>query len=587
MRTRSHAIVVVLLMSVVSAGQAVADDVQPGMIAQGTVRDAKNAPIANANVQLCYEKNQLNADNAVVETVQTDEGGKYQFKTPLRFATSNGTVDSDHYVVVAYDATHAPGWANIIGTRTQTMNDLVLDNATPQDVQVTDSQGTPLSDVVLRLAGAGDPQDRYAAFRQLSTFPPDMIAVTEMTDAQGAATLKNLPHTQLQLVASHPGYADATIRLGAPQKEALPIKMMPAATVKGTVRDLQGQPVSGVTVIFLDINHVSARAVKTDEKGNYECDSLAPKGASAYSTGVFSIFVRDSKFCSSIRTLNLDSSATIDPFDLKAEPGSVLRIKVVEPQTKKPVAGAQVCVMLPANLVRGEFTDDKGSVDFRMAPAEGVIRLSAPPGGSYFVGDPPGQKFKLSDQLTEITLTLPSALKPLVDLRGYVETADGKPGASMKVMMACDDQEVRLPPMPGFSFGAVTTPDGSFTTAGFPSESRIIVYAETRNHKTAAVVQYDVPKQGGDLKPPIKLMATKASDFDFSAAIGQDESGAHVYVSPGSGNVFLRYSRDTTIDAKGHLKISGIIPGQVYHVVEIGGKMGPQVQKDLVLVPKG
>ncbi len=279
MRTRSHAMVVVLLMSVLRVRQAVADDAQPVLIAQGTVRDAKNAPIANANVLLCYEKRQINADNAVIETVQSDENGKYQFKTPLRFETPKGTIESDHYVVVSYDATHAPGWVNIIGTGAQATNDLVLDTATPQDVQVTDAQGNPLSDVTLRLAEAGDPQDRYPAFRQLSTFPPDMIAVSETTDAQGAATLKNLPHTQLQIVASHPGYADATLRLGAPQKEPLPIKMMPAATVKGTVRDSQGQPVSGITVIFLDTNHFAPQAVKTDDKGHYECNALAPIGA--------------------------------------------------------------------------------------------------------------------------------------------------------------------------------------------------------------------------------------------------------------------------------------------------------------------
>ncbi len=296
--------------------------------------------------------------------------------------------------------------------------------------------------------------------------------------------------------------------------------------------------------------------------------------------------MRDSKLCSAIKTLNLDTPKTIDNFDLIAEPGKILRVNVIEPQTQKPIAGAQVLVMLSENVIRGEFTNDKGSVEFHLAPVNGFVRFDIPPGGSYFIGSAPAKDFNLTDPLTEITLTSPSPLKPLVDLHGYVETADGKPGASMKVMMGYDQDELRLPPPPAFVLGTVTMPDGGFTVSGFPSESKLTIYAETRNHKMAAVVQYDGPQQGGDLKPPIKLMATKSSDFDYSAAIGQDESGVRVIVSPSSGDIFMRYSRDTVIDAQGHLKIPGIIPGQIYHVMQMGGKAGQPVQKDLVLVPK-
>ena len=96
-----------------------------------------------------------------------------------------------------------------------------------------------------------------------------------------------------------------------------------------------------------------------------------------------------------------------------------------------------------------------------------------------------------------------------------------------------------------------------------------------------------MPEAGGDLASPIKLADTVSCDVDFSAAVGTDVRNQRVMVAPIVGGASFAYVRPATIDAEGHMKMGGVIPGVTYRVQ--GESSGPMIQnelkKDIVLVP--
>ena len=88
MRLHTFFVAVVLLCA-----QCPAADIGP----TGSVRDVSGKPVAGAKVMLYAKRNLWGLDNEVVEAVQTDAIGAYQFRTPLHFKIPNCTDYTDHY----------------------------------------------------------------------------------------------------------------------------------------------------------------------------------------------------------------------------------------------------------------------------------------------------------------------------------------------------------------------------------------------------------------------------------------------------------------------------------------------------------
>jgi hypothetical protein len=136
-----------------------------------------------------------------------------------------------------------------------------------------------------------------------------------------------------------------------------------------------------------------------------------------------------------------------------------------------------------------------------------------------------------------------------------------------------------------FTLGSISGVDGGFVVKGFPAGKHVCIYATSRNRKSVGSMEWDVPEAGGDLPSPIALVDGQASDVDLSAAVGRDVRNARVAITALVGGTSMQYYRPGTVDAEGHLKIGGNLPGLTYRVEELNTG-GNGFKTDIELVPK-
>lgn len=553
----------------------------------GKVCDADGKAIVGVNLVLFHQRTQGQPLGERVQTVQSNADGGYAFTAPLKFSTPAGTDWSDHFVVVASDETHAPGWSVWTGTDQPASGDIILEPAAMQPVQVKNADDEPLAGATIVLIAAGESFDRRPAFRRPVEFSPALAVAAATTDASGAATLR-LPRTRQSLLISCPGYADQVILLtGAPQKDTIDCRMVRAGTVKGTVTDPDGKPLPDAWVCIANSQDHKPIFVQTDAEGRYVCDRLAARAGKMTSIGRmsdYSIYLVDHRFCSTTVQTNVEEGQTAS-VDLNADHGTLVRVTVVETDSHRAIGGACIGGVLGGHMVDG-FTNEQGIVEWRAPAGEGVLDLRSPPGGSCFSGNVPSQRFSVDGEQQELTFELPK-LEPLVNIRGKITDAAGKPVPGIEVMIACRDG-LRYPiSRANFILGASSGLDGGFIVKGFPAGRHLSIYATTRNRRSAATAEWDVPETGGDLSSPIVLNQTVSCDVDLSAAIGADVRNQRFMVSPIVGDATFAYVRPATVDAEGHLKMGGVIPGVTYRVESenVGPMIQDRLKKDIELVP--
>ena len=362
--------------------------------------------------------------------------------------------------------------------------------------------------------------------------------------------------------------------------------MTRGGTIKGTVTGPDDKPLADVTVCIRATNASRVMRVKTDAQGQYVSPALKPHVGMQTSVGQmadYQVYLDDSRYSSPDQSVRIDGIDKVEQADLAADIGTLLRVKVVEGDSATPVAGAWVQGVLGQRMVQA-FTDGQGGIEWRAESGESKLQVRSSPGGTCFSGEKTQQRFSIAGDQHEITLELPKRI-PLVTVRGHVADDAGKPLASIKVMMA-NTEQLNLPmSLCGYDVGTVTGADGSFVVKGFPAGGHLCVYAETRNHHSIGTAEWDVPQAGGDWPTPITLSNAGSADTDLSG----DARGLNVEVAPMVGGVaFSRYSRTAMIDADGHLKIGGILPGLTYRVEErqMGPLQGGHFQKDVELIPK-
>jgi hypothetical protein len=538
---------------------------QPG----GAVRDLDGKPIAGAKLVLYSHRTEWGLDNEIVETVQSAADGSYHFTRKLQFDVPSGTTYNNYYIITASHPNYAIGWAVIVASEQQPSYDIVLTKPTQQKFLVQDGEDNPIAGATVWIAFAGDNEDSRPSLRTYLHLPTDIHVASATTDAQGRATLTNLPMTPLSFRTSAEAFADSWENVGKPSDQELQIKLTRAGVVRGTVRNEDGEAVEGAIVAFSANWMNDYTLVRTNPDGQFEASKLVARGGSWTKDGgdgTYKVSIRHPDYCAAVSTLTINPGQTIDNFDISAERGSLLRATIVDPETHDPVGGVRLQAMVGEQRLDG-YTNEKGVIEWRTLPGEASISVVSPPGGMYIVGPVRSKKVTVGGDETEVTIEPPSPFRPVVGVRGHVVDADGKAIKSAIVRVMCAEQNVQTAGQHGYGAETSTGNDGAYTIRGYPSSTHMCVYVESRDRAFAGVGEFDVPSVGGDLRQPITLQPTQSADVDLQQASGKEQPNRKMLIYPiVGGQKMWRGSRSAKTNDQSHLKLDGILPGQMYYI---------------------
>jgi hypothetical protein len=205
----------------------------PGIHVSGSVTDADGEPVAGATVRLGDGDSAL----ALFDAASTDEDGAYA----LRDVREALWVD-------AVAPGHPPSWRfGVEDADGRCVIDLALETlGGALEGTVTDPGGRPVAGAEVAF---GVPTNSLRS-RSSSWLDQGVRLRRVRTDEGGGFRLEDLPVGTQSLMARAEGVGrfdgDATIEGG--RTTTLPIRLAPAAVLRGIVTDQRGRPVSGITV---------------------------------------------------------------------------------------------------------------------------------------------------------------------------------------------------------------------------------------------------------------------------------------------------------------------------------------------------
>jgi len=561
----------------------------------GRVRDERGRPVAGAEVLLFYHRSSWAFENEVVETVRTDRAGTFRFTRPLAFKHLNGSIYTDHYFLITRHPDRAPAWQLVLSGQENPPRELVVTAPAEQAFLVTDGDGTPVPGARVWLRTAGDRADTNPEFRTYLHVPQDIEVLGAAADSAGRVKLRNLPATSLSLNCSRDGYADTLVRLDRPSAKERAVKMALAGPVSGVVLDPSGRGVAGAVLRYKahwGLHHFWL--TRTDKNGRYRVPDLVPAGGSWTANGgngSYLVQLVDPRFTMIQRRIQVRAGKETQ-VDIDAVPGTLIQGRVLEPGTNRPVPGARVQADTPSGRLNAH-ADDAGEFTWRSVRGVGEASFVSPPAGTY-VDSSSRRQHVLAIQGRRVGLDIyaPSAVRPLVDVKGKAVLANGSPGASAVVWPAMNPRFERHN---GNALSeAVAGDDGSFEVKDVPSGQDLAFYVVTRDRRWAGTSALAVGD--GDASLTVRLLPTVSIDAMVRDNAGKVWPNHKLEVCPVVGGRKLSFAgRTVTTDGEGRIRLHGILPGVEYSIADAvyppkDGSMGSRTGFQavvLVLAPTG
>lgn len=533
---------------------------------RGIVVDENEHPVAGARVILYHAKDYWGVGNRVLEEVRSDSAGRFTFSTELKFAVPNGNTKTDHYIAFATLTSKAIAWSNITGgVPSKDSLTLKLTKPVTQTYEVVDLHGKPVEGATVWLRYAGFDKNKPGPFEGSFLLSEDLGLSSAVTDHAGKAVLANLPDTTYSVAASKTGCEDemfcATPRDGVPR-----FTVKPGAVLEGRVLDPFGQPLEGAKVsLYPTFKWDQFFIGKTDKDGRYRIEKIWSNGSDP-NWGKYKVRIEHPRFTAEEREVAFTSGQTTTGFDIRAEVGTELIGGVVDPATKQPVAGAKVTIDSKAgrNALR---TDLEGKFRLHVPSGEFYAFIETPPGGHYYQEEKPNShSARAFGTETPLVLLLPGRLGKLGVLHGKVLSEDGSPVPGGKVSVVVPGPFLIRPDGRGNAFGnVVTVKDGSFMIEEMPVDLPFTLFARDRDGKLAGIHSGAMKNETERLSESLIVHATTSAEITVLDVEGKPRANLTVGVAPVINGESVA-KKEMKTDAKGQLRVPGVIPGVRYRL---------------------
>jgi hypothetical protein len=350
---------------------------------RGRVLDDAGHPIVGARVRLYRRDSRWERRHPVDEETTSAPDGGFRLTAllgPRPLSESRGLPQS---VLLADFPGRAVGWRIIPLNATSFEGDLILKAPSERTITVVDSDGRAVQGGKLTASILGESDSPLRDVREKLELRPDDGPLVATTDADGRATLKQLPGKGNYFVATKPGFAEAYAS-GEQDK----MRLTPSATLSGRLTGPGGEPLSGVKVVLHSMFLWNFMRAVTDADGKYRISDLMARGwdmslwaPNQEGDGKYKIWLDDDRFVIPTQSLTLEP-ATNPTLDIQAMRAGVIRVALVEEGTNKPVAGARIWgfdAETGSSARFNAYTDEQGVATFYSAPSRISLSLAGPP----------------------------------------------------------------------------------------------------------------------------------------------------------------------------------------------------------------
>jgi hypothetical protein len=562
----------VLCLCVTFAAFGQQDEVQT---VTGKVVDTEGQPIPKAEVLLYYNYTRWGMGNRIADRIESGADGSFAFEDLKYGDPKEYPYGRDSYLLVASHPDYAFGWKVIDRDQQQAKYEIVLTEPRSQTITVTDHEGHPLAGARVWPYHVGNRADSEPLFRDYLSLPTYVDIVGGTTGADGKATVKNLPKTRCSFYAELKGYATGLSFTGE-----RPIRLSKGATVFGTVLDEDGKPVKGAIVRFRTEWMWNILLARTNSEGKFRFEDLpaegwdmSPWGNSANGNGIYVITMEHPDYVCSEEQDRFQPGEVVENFAIEAHRGTLVKCRVVDVKSNLPVVGARIQGSNESGRIDGR-TDANGVLTVRVLPGQTSLFFGSPPEGVYVLRgpNPPASSLRFDAQGKEMAVTMksPPIAGRLTSVKGKVQLPDGTPAANIKISTTNSASYETL--TFGGAGGACTStnPDGSFELKDVPAGLKLFLYGNTKDREYILAEVIENVKDPTELTSPLIMKPGQMADILLTDKRGKSCANLSIKVKPVMWDHQLFYAdfhRGKT-DARGRLKINGIIPALEYFIID-------------------
>ncbi len=490
------------LLGTLSSASAQADGV---VTIKGVVRDGEGNPIAHAGITAISEGQSAGAE--------TGTDGSYSVQVSTGEYRLFMQTETDSYEDVK--GLHVTAEIEGLQVSENTTEDFDVPMQVGSiKVKVIDANENPVPEI-----GVGIQPEKLVTHTQTTQDTPVSYEAGG-SNPEGGCTTNNNGECNVR------AFADAKIKFSAQPQGSLSastegtstttgeqatIKLPPVVTIKGVVRDGEGNPIAhaGITAI----SEGQSAGAETGTDGSYSVQ---------VSTGEYRLFmqtetdsyedVKGLHVTAEIEGLQVSENTTED-FDVPMQVGSI-KVKVIDAnenpvpeigvgiQPEKLVTHTQTTQDTPvsyeaggSNPEGGCTTNNNGECNVR-AFADAKIKFSAQPQGSLSASTE-GTSTTTGEQAT---IKLP----PVVTIKGVVRDGEGNPIAHAGITAISEGQ----------SAGAETGTDGSYSVQVSTGEYRLFMQTETDSYEDVKGLHVTAEIEG------LQVSENTTEDFDVPMQVG-------------------------------------------------------------------
>jgi hypothetical protein len=540
---------------------------------KGYVTDQQGWAVPNARVVLYHNRNRWGLGNQIVEETVSDANGFFLFKTPVDFTqTTDHSYAQDLFIILATHPDYALGWCNIRQSQQQPDYEVVLTSPVPTTIMVTDANGNPLPGVRIWPSNIGDRESSNPLFRDYLKLPTDVGLIGRTTDANGRATITNLPQTKCSFHATLAGYATGLAFSGGSH-----IRLVRGADVYGRVLTEDQKPVEAATVRFHADWMWQIFLAKSDSQGYFAFEDLpaegwdmSPWGDSDGATGSYKVSIKHETYTAPEIQLQLVPDEVIEDFIIEAHSGTLIKCLVLEADANTPLAGARIHGRNKEGGRIDGYSDSNGVFTVRVPAGETTLWFSSPPDGVY-VSEIQRDltstlRFDASGNEMTVTLTAPPIAGPLTTVWGIVLDPNGRGWPEAVVYSAAG--RFHTATAGSYVRPAGVDDDGQFELKEVPAGRKLCVYAETDDRRLAGAGVFQIPPDPNESAYiEIRLVPTQKASVIIKDEAGNPVANVSLDVKPVvDGEEIWSVGHDEDTDERGLLEIRGIIPGLEYYL---------------------